>query len=304
MRDGRSFGERLRALLADLEPRRGLVVLGSGSIPLATDADVTELLAVAGSGERRAVTNNRYSADVTAIGDASILLGLPNLPSDNALPRWLGTVAGVQVAELPDRGRLGLDIDSPLDLELIRRDPTCPPALARLAGSMAHRLDRVAQVLDELASIAMDPRRELLVAGRLSAATLNQLEEGTACRTRALVEERGLRTSAAGQRPAASVLGMLLERDGPGEIGMLVGRLADGALIDTRVLLAHRHGADEAAWPTPEDRYASDLLLADRIRDPWLQQLTFHAWAHEVPIALGGHSLLGPGLRLALGIAA
>jgi hypothetical protein len=97
---------------------------------------------------------------------------------------------------------------------------------------------------------------------------------------------------------------MLLDRDGPGEIGTLVGRVADGALIDTRVLLAHRHGADEAGWPSPEDRYASDLLLADRVRDPWLQQLTFHAWAHELPIALGGHSLLGPGLRLALGLAA
>lgn len=85
---------------------------------------------------------------------------------------------------------------------------------------------------------------------------------------------------------------------------MLVSRLADGAIIDTRVLLAHRHGPDEAVWPSPEDRFASDLLLADRIRDLWLQQLTLHAWAHPVPIALGGHSLVGPGLGLTLGISA
>jgi hypothetical protein len=169
---------------------------------------------------------------------------------------------------------------------------------------MSHRLERVAEAFDELAEIAGDPRRELLVAGRLSAAALRELEERTACRIRALVEERGLRTSVAGQRPAASALGMLLDRDGPGEIGMLVARLADGAIIDSRVLLAHRHGTDEAAWPSPEDRFASDLLLADRVRDPWLQQLTLHAWSHAVPIALGGHTLVGPGLRLALGLAA
>lgn len=84
---------------------------------------------------------------------------------------------------------------------------------------------------------------------------------------------------------------------------MLVGRLADGALIDTRVLLAHRHGADESGWPSAEDRFASDLLLGDRVRDPWLQQLTLHAWSHVVPIALGGHTLVGPGLPLALRLA-
>ncbi len=302
--DPRSFGERLRGVATEMPVDSGVIVLGSGSIPLATDADLAALAELARSGERRALTNNRYSSDVVAVGDAAILASVPDLATDNMLPRWLETVAGVPVTELSDRVRLGMDIDSPLDLELLRRDPGCPPALAKLARSMAHRLERVAQAFDELAAIARDPRRELLVAGRLSATTLRELELGTACRVRAFVEERGLRTSIAGQRAPASALGLLLDRDGPDEIGMLVARLADGAMIDTRVLLAHRLGADEAAWPSPEDRYASDLLLADRVRDPWLQQLTLHAWAHEVPIALGGHSLIGPGLGLALGISA
>jgi hypothetical protein len=302
--DGRSFGERLRGMAAEVGAGRGLIVLGSGSIPLATGEDVAMLVDAARSGEAQAMTNNRYSSDVVSIGDASILGRVPDLSGDNGLPRWLESIASVQVRELPNRARLGLDIDSPLDLELLRRHPACPAALSKLARSMAHRLERVAQAFDELAGIAQDSRRELLVAGRLSAAALRELEEGTACRVRALIEERGLRTSVAGQRPPASALGMLLDRAGPGEIGMLVARLADGAVIDTRVLLAHRHGADEAAWPSPEDRFASDLLLADRVRDPWLQQLTLDAWSHSVPIALGGHTLVGPGLGLALGITA
>jgi hypothetical protein len=187
---------------------------------------------------------------------------------------------------------------------------------------MAHRLERVAEAIDALSSLARNPWRELLIAGRLSATALGELERDTSCRIRALVEERGLRASApipgatfagddldgaedAGemdsQRPPASVLGLVLDRDGPEEIGMIVGRLADGAIIDTRILLAHRLGRDETDWPSAEDRFASDLLLADRIRDPWLQLLTLHAWSHVVPIALGGHTLVGPGLRLALG---
>ena len=42
------------------------------------------------------------------------------------------------------------------------------------------------------------------------------LERTTASRTRALIEERGFRTRAAGQRPVRSSLGLLLDRDGPG----------------------------------------------------------------------------------------
>jgi hypothetical protein len=301
--DGRSFGERLRGLAGELEPGSGLVVLGSGSIPLATEDALRALLATAASGERRALTNNRYSSDVSAIGDAAILAGVPDLPSDNALPRWLDAEAGVVVEELPDRDRLGLDLDSPLELELLRRHPDCPAPVAELARTMGPHLARAAEVLDRLSALAGDPRAELLIAGRLTSAGLRSLEEQTACRIRAFVEERGLRTATPRQRPPAAVLGLLLDREGPEEIGLLVARLADGAIIDSRVLLAHRLGADENAWPSPEDRYASDLLLADRVRDPWLQQLTFHAWSHEVPIALGAHSLVGPGLALALGLA-
>ncbi len=299
--DGLSFGERLRSIARGVAPGSGLVVLGSGSIPLATDDDLGALLAVAASGERRALTNNRYSSDVLAVGDASILAGVPDLASDNALPRWLEG-AGVAVQELPDRARLALDLDSPLDLELLRRHPSCPPPLASLARSVTAHLARAAETFETLTALARNPRAELLVAGRLSATTLGELEERTACRIRALVEERGLRTSVPDQRPAASTLGLLLDRDGPGAVGALVGRLADGAIIDSRVLLAHRHGADEAGWPSAEDRYASDLLHADRVRDPWLQQLTLNAWSNEVPIALGAHSLIGPGLGLALGL--
>jgi hypothetical protein len=291
-----------RDIGADPRDGSGLVVLGAGSIVLATDDDLQALVSTAASGERRALTNNRYSSDVVALGDATVLESVPELRADNGLPRWLAESAGVAVEELADRERLGIDLDSPLDLELLRRHPNCPEALLDLARAEADRLARPAEAFEALRVLAGSSRAELLVAGRISASALRRLEQRTSCRVRALVEERGLRTATAGQRPAASALGLLLDRDGPDAIGQLVGRLADGAIIDSRVLLAHRHGADERAWPSAEDRFASDLLQADRVRDPWLQQLTLHAWSHAVPIALGAHSLVGPGLGLALGL--
>ena len=291
--DGRSFGERVSDLVADIG-EGGLIILGSGAMPLATTGDRRELVAVATSEVPRALTNNHYSADVIAVARARSVLGpVPDLETDNALPRWLEEVAGVPVADRRTRRRLGIDIDGPLDLVLLGR---------RWASALgAGDAERAHASLDGVRRVAADPGGELLVAGRISASNLAWLESHTQSRTRALVEERGLRTRRAGQRPAASVLGAVLDRDGPASLGEHLALLADAAIVDTRVLLAHRFGADEKGWPIAEDRFASDLLLADRIGDPWLRELTASAADASIPVVLGGHTLVGPGLPLALG---
>ncbi|HYH93945.1 MAG TPA: hypothetical protein VD763_12345 [Candidatus Saccharimonadales bacterium] len=291
--DDTPFGRRLRDL-ARAARRGGIVVLGSGAIPLATADDRRCFVQAAAASTPGALANNRYSADVVAIAAAhEVLADLPDLAADNELPRWLEESAGIPVTDLRRRWRLGIDIDGPLDLVLLG-DRAAAGLTGDVTGTVRDRLDRISNV-------ASDHRAELVVAGRTSASTLAWLERSTAARTRALVEERGLRTSRAGQRPPVSTLGLLLDRDGPAAFGAILARLGEAAIVDTRVLLAHRAGPDERAWPTAEDRFASDLLLPDRIVDPWLRDLTASAVSASVPILLGGHTLVGPGLRLALG---
>lgn len=290
--DDASFGRRLRELAAGIGDG-GLVVLGSGAIPLATAADRRELVEAARGSKPAAMTNNRYSADVVAIARArSVLTDLPDLATDNMLPRWLGEIARIAVSDRGARRRLGVDMDGPLDLVLLGG------RWRTYVG--AADVERVRSAIEGVRGVAEDPRAELLVAGRVSAANVAWLERETASRTRALIEERGLRTRRPAQRPAVSVLGALLDRDGPESLDVHIARLADGAVIDSRVLLAHRFGADEAGWPPSEDRFASDLLLADRVTDPWLRALTASAAEASVPIVLGGHTLVGPGLPRAL----
>lgn len=290
--DDTPFGRRLRDLAAEVG-NGGLVVLGSGALPLASAADRHTLVEAAAGDTPAALANDRYSADAVAISQAAVVLrDVPDLDTDNALPRWLAEVAGVPVTDLRRRWRLGVDVDGPLDLVLLGR------RWARWLN--ADDRARVESRLAAVRAVTADPRSELLVAGRTSSAALRWLERSTASRTRALVEERGLRTSVAGQRPPASVLGMLLEHDGPDVLRAALPRLADAAILDTRVLLAHRLGADERGWPTAEDRFASDLLLPERITDPWLRDLTAAATNAPIPVLLGGHTLVGPGLRLAL----
>ncbi len=339
--DGRSFGERLRAAMrartgragssgvggaaagaiAGSRATGGAIVLGSGSIPLARAADLRRFVEVAAGPAGHALANNRYSADVVAVSRAADLADLPPLPADNALPRWLEERAGVAVADLRSRWRLGVDIDTPLDL-IVLGHPAARDGAG--AGGRATAGDRhgteplIGERLAALSEVLANRRAELLIAGRVSSATLRWLESGVACRVRALIEERGLRAASrlaqsgltTGSRPPRSVLGELLDRDGPESLAHTVARLADAALIDTRVLLAHRHGADDSAtlpaasplatWPAAEDRFASDLLLPGSIADPWLRALTESAATSPAdnPILLGGHTLVNGGLRL------
>ena len=288
--DGIAFGARLRSFVAR-SPANGIVVLGSGAIPMATSGDRRAFVEAAAADGRRALTNNRFSADVVAVSQAEILRKIPDLPTDNGLPRWLAEVGGYEVTDLRRRWRLGVDIDGPLDLVLLGSAARMPAADV---------VDRVTVRLAAVRAVAADPRAELIVAGRTSASGLAWLERRVAARTRAIVEERGLRTAIAGQRPPRSVLGSLLDRDGPASLGRLLAEVGEGAIVDSRVLLAHRFGADQTTWPLPEDRFASDLLLHERIADPWLRELTRAAASAAIPIVLGGHTLVGPGLRLAL----
>jgi hypothetical protein len=307
--DGRPFGARLRELLTDHPPGRGLVILGSGAAPLATTTDLRTFLTAAAETRPTALANNRYSADMLAVsGPATVTLaGLPDdFPSDNALPRWLDEVGRVPVRDLRARWRLAVDLDSPLDVLLIATGGG-PSAEHLGRGADAGVVARIRGRLEAIRRVLRDPRAELVVAGRTSASTLGWLERHTRCRVRALVEERGLRASsplAIGDsgplpgRPPKSVLGMVLDRDGPAALGPRLAQLGDAALVDSRVLLAHRCGPDETGWPPAEARFASDLLDPGAVDDPWLGTLTASAADAPIPVLLGGHTLVGPGLRL------
>ncbi|MGC8634660.1 MAG: hypothetical protein ACP5VP_08350 [Candidatus Limnocylindrales bacterium] len=307
---GGSFGEALAGLVRR-ERIGACVVLGSGSVPRLRLGDARRLVTVAESRRAAALTNNRYSSDVCAVSRAAILAELPPLPSDNALPRWLQEVAGYRVRDLPGRERLALDLDTPLDLALLARAADAPAQLRNLAEEHGMAVPR----LEELRGVAGDRHRELLVFGRSSSRTLAWLERHVRCRVRFLAEERGLRAAsplamrpsaappgAAGARSRAprATLGRLLADRGPGALPEVVAQFADAALLDSRVLLADRLGPDEAAWPADQDRFASDLLQAAGIHDDWLRTLTAAAAAAPFPILLGGHTLVGPGVRLLL----
>ena len=283
---------------------------GGSAMALATDASLDALLSpIAGE----VVANNRFSADAFVVaGDLEEALRvLEGCGSDNAAPRHLEE-AGFAVRDLGDADWVRFDVDTTLDLALLRLATHLAGSrpldgsvrgfleMARLPGGAALEVPHLASI----GEVLRDRSAQLLVAGRVPAATARELETDTACRVRLFVEERGMRSARDSHAKPRSLLASFMDRTSPAELIAELARLADAVVLDTRVLMAAVAGsADAAGWPPLEDRFASDFGDAARIETPWLRELTEAAAAARVPILFGGHALVSDGMRLVIAAA-
>ena len=306
---GRWFAATAREALSRGGRVDALGYAGAGSLALVGEGTLDDLLSpIAGE----VVGNNRFSTDAFVVaGDlGAALAALEACPTDNAAVRAL-EAGGFAVRDLAAAPWSRFDVDTPLDLALLRLAATLPGgrrpaeavtrflAMAQIPGGRGLDVPR----LDELGAVIRERDAELVVAGRLPASTIAFLETETACRVRAFVEERGMR-SARDTGVPRSLLATLMERTSPAELIAALARLGDGVVLDTRVLMAARgRSADASAWPPEEERFASDFGDVDRVATPWLAELTRAAVEASVPVVLGGHALVSDGLRILVGAA-
>lgn len=277
--------------------------VGAGALALLQDDALDALLSpIAGE----VVTNNRFSSDAFVIaGDLRAALSvLAGLGADNGAPRAL-EAAGFTVRDLSGAPWTRFDVDTPLDLALLRlamriaRARTLDPAIsaflagAQLPGGRPLEIPR----LDELLAVLRNRNAELVVAGRVPSSAFAYLEEQAACRVRLFIEERGMRAAPA-NRPRSLLADWVTEHGGASLIGHLAA-LGDAVIVDTRVVMAAlADSSDPAAWHTPEERHASDFGDSSSIATPWLHDLTTAAASSSVPFVLGAHTLVSDGLRI------
>lgn len=305
---GRWFSDGARSALRRAEEEGRAVdtigYVGGGALALLDDAALDDLLSPI-PGE--VVANNRFSADafVVAGGLPEAIEALASCDSDNAAPRRLAE-AGFAWRDLGAARWARFDVDTTLDLALLRLagrlDGTRPlpdPVrgfleMARLPGGGALAVPH----LERIGEVIRDREAELVVAGRIPGATTAELETETACRVRAFVEERGMRSARPGAAPR-SLLAAFMARTSPAELIAELSGLGDAVVLDTRVLMAaHAGSADASTWPAEEERLASDFGDAGRIGTPWLRELTQAAAHAPVPVLCGGHALVSDGLRI------
>ncbi|MFO8033634.1 MAG: hypothetical protein R6U88_00555 [Candidatus Bipolaricaulota bacterium] len=287
---GWHFGAQLAQIAAEQGAER-LLYFSAGSGVLLTDGELARLVEAAPTEPPYAVLNNFYSTDfgLVAPPDGQVF---SSLLRDNPLGFRLWE-AGYHCYELPRSAGSQLDLDTPGELQILACHPGLP---AELSASLRHVPTGAARAL--LSSLT-ETGAELVLVGRAGGMTLRQLEVNAACRVRLISEERGMEAEGrAGAGQARTLLGMYADCVGPQELVDSVCSLGDVVVWDTRVLMAHR-----GLWPSAGERFAADLLQAEGVSDPFLREfVSACAWS-EVPMLLGGHSLVSGGLLLALELA-
>ena len=291
-RDGQEqpfhFGRRLAELVRARRLER-VIYMSGGLGALATPDDLGWIARELARRDRVVIANNVHSADLVAFtpGDALDRIDLPSL--DNSLAMALSAGGGLELVHPPRTLGLHFDIDTPTDALVLGVHPGTGPAVREWLER--HPLDR--RRVQAVLAIMDDPMADLLIFGRIGAPLFYYLDDRTRCRLRVLSEERGMKSLGRDRRgEAVSLMGYLWESVGDRGLFERLGKVAAAALLDTRVLFAHRR------WEVSQsDRFLSDLGEWESIDHPGVRSFTRAAVEESpIPVLLGGHSLVSGGV--------
>lgn len=281
------FGQRLLEIVNQYSFEK-VIYMGGASAPLISSCELKYMKEILEQNEDVFFANNYYSADIVGFTPAKTLnkISLPTI--DNSLPFSLSHAGYLRWIPLQRSLGLNFDVDTPTDILIMSVHPNLGSHGKEAVKNLSWDFSRY----QNLKNLLNDPSGELIIYGRVGSNLFQYLDKNTRCRIRLYSEERGMKA---------------LGRDLKGEVKTLMGRLiqelgfrgffeyltkiAQGAVLDTRVLFEHFQ------WElTQTDRFASDLGEFDLIKHPGLREFTHAATSSSIPILLGGHSLVTGGL--------
>ena len=282
------FGRRLAELIEHYEAERVLYT-GGGSAPLLSGEQWAGVVGRLSQAERLVITNNVHSCDWAGFTPAREAVNLiAEQTNDNAMAWTLVNEGGFPGRTMEPSAGSRFDIDTPADLLMAQPHPGIGPHLRRYLDDLGWHSPQLDGVLAEMGREG----GSLVVAGRASPAAWSALQHATRCWVRVFAEERGMRASGRQERgEVRSLLASYLDMVGFEVFFEALGDLADGVLIDNRVILASR-----GLWPSALDRFNSDLYRWDEVENPFLRDLTRAAARAPVPVVMGGHSVVAGGL--------
>lgn len=300
------FGTVLSDIIREMKPA-AVLYLGGATGPLLTEEEIeeaAETLRDAPKGEGLVLANNLFSSDIVGVAPAEAVLAVAPPSNDNGLAITLHLDARLKFEKMPESLGTLLDIDTPTDAMILSTCSGLGPRTSRFfaeaqrkPGVYQRLVDR--SRLDAVAKVLSTPMAEIGLFGRVSPKAIEKVNAATRCRVRALSEERGMRSLGRAEAGTCdSLLGRFMEELGPWTVVRHIAEVCSAALIDTRPLFSHRGRRVSKA-----DRFYSDLLMAEEVREAWARGFTEACREAGIPIILGGHSLLSGGLAALLNIA-
>jgi len=282
------FGRRLREVIVQ-HGIENVLYMGGAAAPLLTAREFGDVAASLKRERNLVIMNNVQSADLVAFSPARAIDEIELPDKDNPLGNLLREI-GMRRVLIPNSGRVNFDLDTPTDILILGMHPSCglraKQAIRDLQWSRG-KIDLAFEVLKQAS-------REVAVIGRVGPAVIQYVNSNMVHRMRVFSEERGMKALGREDRgEVVSLLGFMVQELGPKRFFEHLAATSDVAFIDTRVIFGHLR-KQLSDW----DRFQSDLGRHDLVEDEWTREFTRCAQEADIPIVLGGHSLVAAGLWL------
>lgn len=291
------FGKTIKVLINKHKFKK-LFYIGAGAAPLITQKEVNLISREILARENIIIANNFYSSDFFAVSPAKAWNkvgarhGAPLPATDNPFAYRLKEAGNLEQVKLKPSCGTFLDIDTPVDLAILSLHPGCGKYTKEFLGNAELPLAPTIKKIKQIPPYFYDPFSEVFIFGRVGSVVPNYIMSKAKCRFRLISEECGMKAWGREERgEVTSFMGSLIDKIGFNKFFKELAKTSRAAFMDTRVLFAHKKLNASRA-----DRFYSDLGLHEKVKDRYIKTLTYEAQNADIPVILGGHSLVSGGL--------
>ncbi|UMZ74949.1 hypothetical protein [Natranaerofaba carboxydovora] len=293
------YGETLKHIINEKE-LENVLILGGGSTPFLGKYEISNIAKKLVSAKNKEssllYSNNPQSGDIVGFTPASSINELEPPDSDNALVMGLRYDVGLNFELMPFSAGILFDIDTPTELFFLLDNPRTGDKIKNIIANLEpyekeminEGMERFKKIKEVLAGYYED----VVLIGRISGVTVNNINENIKVRLRVFSEERGMKAMGrVGRKEVSSLLGYFIKDVGIDRFFSYLESLGKAAIIDSRVIFHHFDAGERTS-----DRFYSDLFMPDKIKNDFVREFTKRAIEAKVPVILGGHSLISGGI--------
>ncbi len=280
------FGRTLQRVVSELGAD-ALLYCSGAALPLISQAEIQWIVEAMSQHSPCVVVNNLQSVDLVAWNPAHYIQRITPPDNDNFLG-WLLREAGMERILIPNSAGIHFDLDTPTDYLILLVSGLGGPRARAAVKAIDWPTDRLMKAADVLAA----DLPEVAAIGRVGTPIIDHFNRYLRVRLRIFSEERGMKALRREEEGAVvSLVADMIDDLGPKRFFKRLESICSAVFFDTRVVFANR-GRRVSEW----DRFHSDLGQVEKIHDPWVRSFTEAAMSSEIPVVLGGHSVVSGGL--------
>lgn len=282
-----NLGKRLSEII-DKHELEGVFYLGGAAGPLITVEEINEFCRIVKKKPNVVMTNNVQSSDIIVFAPAEYIKKIRFFPvKDNPLGNLLRN-AGLKKILMPHSTGIHFDIDTPIDMLILSINPRIGAHVKLAFQKLNYKTDQLIRAKHYLAL----PYADVVLSGRVGSPVITHVNTMLRCRLRVYSEERGMKYLKREENELVkSLLAKTMEVMGIRQFFDYMSELANVMFMDTRVIYAHHK-----LHLTENDRFYADLLIPEKIENPFAKELTEEIINAPITVVPGGHSLISGGM--------